>query len=184
MRNFIIISIWLLLFGCARQENDLEKVRYFDPQNDYFKASLVSLHFMIETDKPADIDSVFNYFINETQIPVTAEDCANGIYTGKSPQDAFGFHHIVKLEIKDEKIINVEYDEINEAGLSKKSNKDYAKQMKKSGTTPAKAYEKMEKQLVEKQNFQDVDAVTGATYSLYRFQYAVAIALMKARIGI
>jgi major membrane immunogen (membrane-anchored lipoprotein) len=49
-----------------------------------------------------------------------------------------------------------------------------------TGTTPAIAYPNMEQQLISKQNIMDVDGVSGATYSLYRFRYAITIALMKA----
>ena len=52
-----------------------------------------------------------------------------------------------------------------------------------SGTTPAVAYPMLEKQIVEKQNMMDVDAVSGATYSLYRFRYAMTVGLMKAKAG-
>jgi major membrane immunogen (membrane-anchored lipoprotein) len=41
----------------------------------------------------------------------------------------------------------------------------------------------MEKQLVAKQEMWEVDATSGATYSLYRFRYAVTLALMKAEMA-
>ncbi len=181
MRKILIIMILGFIFSCSEKESDLEKIDSFNPDNKYLKANLISLHYMIETDKPSDIDSVFNNFIKNVSIPVTPEDCPDGVYTGRSPQDAFGFYHQVEIEIKDNKIIRVEYDEVNEEGLSKKKNKVYAQQMGKNGVTPAKAYNEMEKQLIEEQNYQEVDAITGATYSLYRFRYAVALALMKAK---
>ena len=52
-----------------------------------------------------------------------------------------------------------------------------------TGTTPAIAYPDMEQQLISKQNIMDVDGVSGASYSLFRFRYAVTIALMKAMIN-
>ena len=52
--------------------------------------------------------------------------------------------------------------------------------MSASGTTPATAYPILENQLIEKQNMMAVDAVSGATYSLYRFRYALTVALMNA----
>lgn len=54
--------------------------------------------------------------------------------------------------------------------------------MKVSGTTPAIAYPHMEESLMANQDLMQVDGVSGATYSLYRFRYAVTVALMKALI--
>ena len=54
--------------------------------------------------------------------------------------------------------------------------------MRVTGTSPALAYPKMEQSLVDRQNFEQVDAVSGASYSLYRFRYAVMEALIKARL--
>lgn len=54
--------------------------------------------------------------------------------------------------------------------------------MSRIGTTPKIAYPILEKQLIEKQDVLKIDAVTGATYSLYRFRYAVIIALIKAKL--
>jgi major membrane immunogen (membrane-anchored lipoprotein) len=56
-------------------------------------------------------------------------------------------------------------------------------EMSITGTTPAQAYPQMKQQLLERQNSIEVDAVSGATYSLYRFRYALAVALMKARLA-
>ncbi|MDH7605809.1 MAG: hypothetical protein QHH13_12980 [Melioribacter sp.] len=55
--------------------------------------------------------------------------------------------------------------------------------MSVTGTSPAIAYPLYEKQLIDKQDFRKVDAITGATYSLFRFRYALSIALMKARLA-
>lgn len=66
-------------------------------------------------------------------------------------------------------------------GLSKQEDEDYNKEMSVSGTSPAIAYPRMEEQLLETQDIMRVDAVSGATYSLYRFRYAMMIALIKAK---
>jgi major membrane immunogen (membrane-anchored lipoprotein) len=51
-----------------------------------------------------------------------------------------------------------------------------------TGTTPAIAYPILEQKLLSTQDILKVDAVSGASYSLYRFRYAVTIALMKANL--
>ena len=52
--------------------------------------------------------------------------------------------------------------------------------MSVTGTTPAIAYPVMEKMLLSTQDMMQVDGVSGATYSLYRFRFAVTVALMHA----
>ena len=148
----------------------------------YFKASLVSLHFIMETSPISRVDQTFNQLIQEQDLPTNALSCKDGIYTGESPFDAYDFKHVVKIEIKEEKIISVDYNEIMKDGIGKQEDEEYCKEMSVTGTTPAIAYPKLESQLVDKQDILKVDAVTGATYSLYRFRYAVLIALMKARL--
>jgi major membrane immunogen (membrane-anchored lipoprotein) len=55
--------------------------------------------------------------------------------------------------------------------------------MSVTGTSPQIAYPRYEKQLLETQNLLEVDAVSGATYSLYRLRYAITIALIKAKLA-
>ena len=119
--------------------------------------------------------------IQTYNLPLNAKGCKDGVFFGESPYDAFDYKHVVKLEIKDEKIISVDYDEIHASGAGKQEDEEYGKEMSVTGTTPAKAYPRMENQLLEKQDVTEIDAVTGASYSLYRFRYAVMIALMKAK---
>ena len=58
--------------------------------------------------------------------------------------------------------------------------KEYCEDMSVTGTTPAIAYPIYEDELLRTQNILDVDAVSGASYSLYRFRFATTIALMEA----
>jgi len=67
-------------------------------------------------------------------------------------------------------------------GHGKQEDVEYCKKMSWGGTTPAIAYPVFENRLIQKQNMMQVDAVSGATYSLCRFRYAVMIALMKAAV--
>jgi len=163
-------------------DNSLNDVKNFKPDDKYFTASLKSLHFILETSSIERVDQQFTLLIKSYDLPVSAKDCADGTFIGESPYDAYDYKHVVKLTIKDEKIISVDYDEINYKGTGKRNNKEYCEEMSVSGTTPAIAYPVYENGLVEKQNMLKVDAVTGATYSLYRFRYAVTLALMKARL--
>lgn len=180
----LFILFLTLLFSAGTTSGDsLDEIRNYKSDDRYFKAGMVSLHFIIETSAPAHIDTVFNQTIQRYNLPLNAQGCQDGVYTGESPYDAHDYKHRVTLEIKDEKIRSVDYDEIHASGKSKQEDEAYCREMSVTGTTPAQAFPNMEKQLVEKQDVSRVDAVTGATYSLYRFRYAVMVALMKAHLG-
>jgi major membrane immunogen (membrane-anchored lipoprotein) len=183
LRLLFIIAI---LIGCNCQEknNSLDAIKKYQPDEKNFKASLVSLHFIIETSPISRVDSVFKQMIANYDLPIDASDCQDGTYSGESPYDAYDYKHVVTIEIEYGKITDVQYDEVHRDGTSKQSDSEYNIAMKVAGTSPAEAYPKMEKQLLKKQDLLNVDAVTGATYSLYRFRYAVTIALLKAKLGI
>lgn len=179
----VIFSILIFIPSCRESKDDLDIVKQFKPEDKYFKAGLVNLHFIMETSPIARVDSTFDQLIKEQDLPVDAKGCKDGIYSGESPYDAYDYKHVVKIAIKDEKIISVDYNEIKKGGIGKQEDEEYCQEMSVTGTTPAIAYPKYESQLIEKQDFLKIDAVTGATYSLYRFRYAVMIALMKARLA-
>jgi major membrane immunogen (membrane-anchored lipoprotein) len=89
-----------------------------------------------------------------------------------------GWKGLVTVIVKDGKITNVFYDEINKEGKLKSFDPEYGPKMKeKSGTTPVEAYAKLEQSLIEKQNPEAVDVVTGATHTSEAFKALVAEAL-------
>ncbi|MFC1724749.1 hypothetical protein ACFL4T_03915 [candidate division KSB1 bacterium] len=176
----ILSVVFILSFACDTKQDSLDEIKDFKPENKYFKSSLVTLHFKIETSPIPEIDSLFTRMINYYGLPVTAEGCKDGVYTGESPYDAYDYKHVVIIKIKNGKITSVDYNEVHKNGKGKQEDEEYCKEMSVTGTTPAVAYPDMEKQLLEKQNIQEIKAVTGASYSLYRFRYAVTVAFMKA----
>lgn len=183
-RICLFLALLCLLFSaCQDAKDDLDRIKQYKPDDKYFKANLVSLHFIIETSQIPRVDSVFGQVIKANNLPLTAAGCKDGIYTGESPYDAYDYRHVVEIRIKDEKIVSVDYNEIKKGGMGKQEDEEYCEEMSVTGTTPAIAYPQLEGALVEKQDVLKVDAVTGASYSLYRFRYAVIIALMKARIA-
>ena len=179
---FIFICI-ISNHSCIEHKDSLEEIKAYKPDDEYFKASLVNLHFIIETSPIDKIDTVFKQLISNYDLPVSADGCQNGVYIGESPYDAYDYRHWVKIEIKDERIISIDYNEIHKSGTGKQENEAYCKKMSVTGTTPAIAYPILENQLLEQQNMMSVNAVSGATYSLYRLRYAVTLALMQARIA-
>ncbi len=104
----------------------------------------------------------------------------DGTYTAESEFDSNGYKSVIEIVVSGGKITSVDYDEYNEAGDRKSEDAEYAEMMKGvSGTTPAEAYELLEKALVSKQNVDDVDLVSGATSSAETFKALVKEALNK-----
>lgn len=106
----------------------------------------------------------------------------NGTYDAASAVDERGYKGTIEIEVKDGKIATVKYDEVNEEkGTSKLSDSDYnAKMKEKMGTNPEEAFPKLQDALVEKQDVEAVDTVTGATSSSDQFKTLATEALKKA----
>lgn len=181
-----VIPLSFLLNSCVsncNEDGSLDELKVYMPDNKYFKTGFKGLHFVLETQAIDKVDTLFWKLINAYDLPTTTDRVADGTYTGESPYDQFDYKHVVKLTIKAGEITKVVYNEVHKDGSDKKSDKKYNEEMSRAGTSPAIAYPEMEKQLLEKQEVWKVDATTGATYSLYRFRYAVTLALMKAELA-
>jgi major membrane immunogen (membrane-anchored lipoprotein) len=179
----LALILALLANACSmKQEDDLNTIKAFKPDDEYFKSSLVTLHFVTETSPVGKVDTLFRQLIEVYGLPTNSSGIQDGTYTGSSPYDAFDYKHVVEIRIEEGKIVEVDYNEVKWDGKGKQEDMEYCEEMSASGTTPAIAYPAMEKQLLAAQDIMKVDAVSGATYSLYRFRYAVTVALMKALI--
>jgi hypothetical protein len=64
-------------------------VKTFKPDDKYFKSTLVSLHFMIESSPVDEVDTLFRQLIEIYDLPVNTSGAKDGTYTGSSPYDAF-----------------------------------------------------------------------------------------------
>ena len=182
-----ILLIVPLLFltscdSCKCSEDSLDGIRAFKPEDKYFKSALVALHFMMETSAPADVDTLFMQMIQTFELPISAEGAKDGTYIGATPYDAFDYRHEVRIVIEEGEIVEVDYNEVKNDGYGKQEDVEYCEEMSVTGTTPAIAYPIMEEMLLAEQNMMQVDGVSGATYSLYRFRFAVTLALMQAYI--
>ena len=183
IKTLILAISTLIIASCQTSpQNDLEIIKKFHPEDKYFKSSLMSLHFIIETSSINRVDSTFQQIIDAYQLPVSTQGIPDGTYHAVSPADAFDYHHVITITVKDEKIVAVDYNETKPTGKGKQEDTAYCSEMEPAGTTPAIAYPIMENQLLEKQNMMEVDAVSGATYSLYRMRFALTMALMKAMV--
>lgn len=179
---WLIAIYFIILNSCKTDTADpFDAVKSFYPDDPYFKAALVSMHFIIETTYGPEVDTTMMMLINNYKLPINAHGAKDGIYAGVSPYDAYDYAHKVELTIQDGQIVRVDYDEIHRNGKGKQNDKEYNEQMLQNGTNPSIAYPLYESQLIDYQNIWDIDAVSGATSSLYRFRFAVIVALMQAQ---
>ena len=185
-RSLIPVILFLipvcLISSCSCGEESLDKIKEFRPVDKYFKPAMIGAHFVIETSPVAEVDTLLPLLFNMYELPVSAEGAKDGTYVGSSPYDTFDYRHEVKIKIKNGKIVEVDYNEVKKDGNGKQEDVEYCDEMSVTGTTPAIAYPSMEEMLLSTQNIMLVDGVSGATYSLYRFRYAVTVALMQALI--
>ena len=126
------------------------------------------------------MDTLFQQLIKMYGLPVSAEGAKDGTYIGTTPYDAFDYRHEVLIKIQDGKVVELDYNEVKKDGHGKQEDEEYCEEMSVTGTTPAIAYPLMEEMLLATQNMMEVDAVSGASYSLQRFRLAMTIALMQA----
>ena len=172
MRNYLLLA-GTLLFCCSvylHAENpDRNK-----------QAILDKLHWIIERSDVDKVRKAFKQICDENHFSSLVSALKDGSYKGTSPADDFGYRHQVTFVMKGGKMISVDYDEINADGHAKQNNEAYAQEMLKSGTTPAVAYPSYEKQMLEKQDFNRIDAVSGASYSDYRFRLAILYAILNS----
>ncbi len=172
MKNYLV-----LLFVCFIGSGYPSGAATPDPEK---LAVLEKIHWIIERSDMNIVRSAFKEICDENHFSMLLSGLKDGIYKGTSPVDDYGYRHEVTFEMKGGKMISVDYDEIHTDGHAKQHNEDYGKEMLQSGTTPAIAYPSYESQLLKKQDLGQIDAVTGASYSQYRFKLAVLYAILNS----
>ncbi|ALS02466.1 FMN-binding protein [Enterococcus silesiacus] len=102
-------------------------------------------------------------------------DLKDGTYSLKEKNNSNGYHTEFSIVVKDGKVTESNYDNVNDEGKSKKDDADYNKNMKdKSGVGPAEYIKTLNEELVKAMNEEDgsaanVEVVTGATHSSHSF---------------
>lgn len=119
----------------------------------------------------------FSYILSLTILIALISACSSsktyndGTHYRESNFDKRGWKSTLTLTIKNGKISEVSYDEVDNQGVSKTTNPEYAQAMKdKEGITPKEAFKKLETQLISNQDINKVDAVSGATTSSEMFK--------------
>ena len=143
-------------------------------------AILQKLHWIIERSDVDKVRSEFQKICNDHQFPSLVSGLKDGTYKEATPFDDYNYKHEVVFEMRNGKMISIDYDEVHRDGHAKQHDEEYGKNMLQSGTTPAIAYPKYESGMLNKQNFNEIDAVSGASYSLYRFKLAILYAMLNS----
>ena len=169
MKNYLTLLLVLLFVSTEAVNPDSAKL-----------SILEKIHWTIERSGVNEVRLAFKQICDENHFSSLVSRLKDGVYKGASPADDFGYRHSVTFEMKGGQMISVDYDEINAEGHGKRSNQEYGDAMKQSGTTPAIAYPSYEKQMLEKQDFNKIDAVSGASYSDYRFRLAILYAVLNS----
>lgn len=121
-------------------------------------------------------------------VPLTAcgdkTDLQDGYYTAQATQFNYGWKEYITIMVKGGSIVSVEYNAENPSGFIKSWDNAYMQTMFHSnGTYPNEYMRYYASQLLEKQQEDDIDALTGATSSYGSFQKLAAAVLEQARQG-
>lgn len=108
----------------------------------------------------------------------------NGYYTAEMKEYDYGWKEYVCIFVKNDKIVSIEFNAKNPSGFIKAWDNAYMENMKPvSGTYPNEYPRLYGSRLLESQDIEAVDAVTGATSSGEHFYKLVNAAMEQAREG-
>ena len=109
----------------------------------------------------------------------------DGYYTAvMSEYDDNGWKEFLTIYVSDNKIVTVDYNARNSSGFIKSWDMDYMRTMNAAvGTYPNEYVRTYRVSLLNWQNPDDVDAVTGATHSHITFQLLAEAAIAQSKAG-
>lgn len=114
----------------------------------------------------------------------TSADLKDGTYKAESDYDSRGWKVVHTITVKDGKITESDFGYENKDGQKKADDEEYNKNMKaKSGVSSKEATEQLNKELVDKQNVDDVEVVSGATHTSSNFELSTKELLKAAEEG-
>ena len=113
----------------------------------------------------------------------------DGTYSLKEKNDSNGYHTTFSMTVKDGKVTESNYDNVNADGKSKKDDTEYESKMKDvAGVGPKEYIETLNKEFVKAMGEEDgspagVEVVTGATHSSESFQNYAQQLIQAAQAG-
>ena len=115
---------------------------------------------------------------------IAGGEMKDGTYKLEEKNYSNGYRATFEITVKDGKITESKYDNVNEDGKSKTEDADYNKQMKdKAGISPEEFIPKFNEELVAAQDPSSMDVVTGATHSFESFQNYAQQLIQAAQAG-
>ena len=115
---------------------------------------------------------------------VAGGDLQDGTYKLEEKNYSNGYRAVFEMVVKDGKITESKYDNVNENGESKTKDAEYNKNMEaKSGTNPEKYIPELNDQFLKAQSASGVEVVTGATHSSESFQNYAQQLIQAAQAG-
>lgn len=122
----------------------------------------------------------------ESEAPkkLAGADLQDGTYTLEEETEKNGYKATFSITVKDGKITESNYDNVNAAGESKANDEEYQKTMsEKTGTGPKEFIPALNDQLLEKQDPSQIEVVSGATHSTHSFQNYAQQLVQAAQAG-
>ena len=158
----VISTILFMIVGCAA-----EKKPNTPPETTEKPPATNQPTTGTETEKETEKPNVLTY--------------KDGQYKAELEPDEHQWKSIVELQVQDGKITDVYYDELDEKDNKKSEDEEYNEQWENASNISAqKAYPQLEKSLIESQDIENVDTVTGATDATRDFKEVVTKALKDA----
>ncbi|MGH2235362.1 extracellular electron transfer flavoprotein PplA [Enterococcus faecalis] len=115
---------------------------------------------------------------------VAGGDLKDGTYKLEEKNEKNGYRAVFEMTVKDGKITESKYDNINADGKSKKDDTKYEESMKaKSGVGPKEYIKQLNDSFVKAQSASGVEVVTGATHSSESFQNYAQQLIQAAQAG-
>lgn len=102
----------------------------------------------------------------------------DGYYTAEMAEYHNGWKEFVTICVKSGDIVSVEYNAANESGFIKSWDMAYMRRMNGArGTYPNQYTREYARQVIEKQNAEEIDAISGASTSVKLFEKLIAAAM-------
>ncbi|EKB7628445.1 FMN-binding protein [Enterococcus faecalis] len=115
---------------------------------------------------------------------VAGSDLKDGTYKLEEKNEKNGYRAVFEMTVKDGKITESKYDNINADGKSKTEDTKYEESMKaKSGVGPKEYIKQLNDSFVKAQSASGVEVVTGATHSSESFQNYAQQLIQAAQAG-
>jgi len=120
-----------------------------------------------------------------TETAAPASELKDGTYHAEyDREDVRNWIAFVDVTVEDGKIAKVYYDYTNDAKEMRTESQGYVDGFKAAnGYTPREGFDKLGNQLIETQDVEKVDVVSGATHSSRNFNELAAAAIEKAKTG-